>query len=152
MANQSILSLTLKQMRYTVAAAEFGNVTAAAAQLHVSQPSISMAIAAVEAHYGRRLFARQRGQGMTLTVFGRSFVAEAREIQELYLSGQKVEAMRRVPEALLDAVTVAGPPARIRERLRTCADAGVTSLLASVHAESQGQRLSTLEVLAGAGV
>ena len=77
MPNQLILSLTLKQIRYTVAAADFGNVTAAAVQLHVSQPSVSMAIAAVEAHYGRRLFARHRGQGMTLSSFGRRFVAEA---------------------------------------------------------------------------
>ena len=67
-------------MRYTVAAAECGNVTAAAAQLHVSQPSVSMAIAAVEAHYGRKLFARQRGQGMMLTAFGRCFVTEARGV------------------------------------------------------------------------
>jgi DNA-binding transcriptional LysR family regulator len=80
MRNQSILSLTLKQIRYTVAAAEFGNVTAAAARLHVSQPSVSMAIAAVEGHYGRNLFARYRGQGMMLTSFGRRFVAEARAV------------------------------------------------------------------------
>ena len=80
MANQSILSLTLKQIRYTLAAADFGNVTAAAAQLHVSQPSVSMAIAAVEAYYGRRLFARSRGHGMALTTFGRRFVAEARAV------------------------------------------------------------------------
>jgi DNA-binding transcriptional LysR family regulator len=80
MRNQSILSLTLKQIRYTVAAAEFGNVTVAAARLHVSQPSVSMAIAAVEGHYGRKLFARYRGQGMMLTSFGRRFVAEARAV------------------------------------------------------------------------
>jgi DNA-binding transcriptional LysR family regulator len=80
MPNHSILSLTLKQMRYTVAAAELGNVTAAAARLHVSQPSVSMAIAAVEAHFGRKLFARHRGQGMTPTTFGRRFVAEARGV------------------------------------------------------------------------
>lgn len=80
MSNQSILSLTLKQMRYAVAAADIGNVTAAALQLHVSQPSVSMAIAAIEAQYDRRLFARQRGQGMILTAFGRSFVKEARAV------------------------------------------------------------------------
>ena len=80
MLNQSILSLTLKQLRYTVAAAECSNASLAAARLHVSQPSVSMAIAAVEAHYGRRLFARRRGQGMTLTSFGRRFVIEARAV------------------------------------------------------------------------
>jgi len=63
-----------------------------------------------------------------------------------------VEAIKRVPDALVDAVTIAGPPARIRERLRACAEAGVTAVLASIHAESQAQRLATLEVLAGAAV
>src|SRR5689334_4062851 len=80
--NQSKLSLTLKQIRYTVAAAELGNVTTAATQLHVSQPSISTAIAAVESRYGRKLFARQRGRGMILTAFGRTFVTEARALLE----------------------------------------------------------------------
>jgi DNA-binding transcriptional LysR family regulator len=80
MQNQRALSLTLKQMRYTVTAADLGNVTLAAAHLRVSQPSVSMAIAAVEAHYGRKLFVRSRGQGMTLTTFGRRFVAQARGV------------------------------------------------------------------------
>jgi DNA-binding transcriptional LysR family regulator len=80
MANQEILSLTLKQLRYVVASAETENITAAASTLHVSQPSLSMAIRAVEAHYGRKLFARQQGQGVRLTSFGRTFVREARLI------------------------------------------------------------------------
>lgn len=80
MADQKIQSLTLKQLRYAVAAAEAGNVTAAAGQLHVSQPSISMAIAAIEAQLGRKLFVRRKGQGVTITSFGRSFVREARAV------------------------------------------------------------------------
>ncbi|MGE0210563.1 MAG: LysR family transcriptional regulator [Parvibaculaceae bacterium] len=80
MANQENLSLTLKQLRYVVASADHRNITAAALALHVSQPSLSMAIAAVEAQYGRKLFARQQGQGVAPTAFGRSFVAEARAI------------------------------------------------------------------------
>ena len=80
MAHQETLSLTLRQLRYVVAAADHRNVTAAAAQLNVSQPSLSMAIASVESHYGRRLFARRKGQGVALTAFGRSFVAQARAI------------------------------------------------------------------------
>ncbi len=80
MVDQKIQSLTLKQLRYAVAAAEAGNVTAAAGQLHVSQPSISMAIAAIEAQLGRKLFVRRKGQGVTITSFGRSFVREARAV------------------------------------------------------------------------
>ena len=70
MAHQEILSLTLKQLRYAVAAADAGNVTQAAESLHVSQPSISVAIAQIEAHYGRKLFVRHKGEGVELTSFG----------------------------------------------------------------------------------
>jgi F420-dependent oxidoreductase-like protein len=45
------------------------------------------------------------------------FEAEAHEIQELYLSGRKGEAMMAVPGALIDATALVGPRARIKERL-----------------------------------
>ena len=51
---QKFKSLTLKQIAYTLAAAEEGKVTAAARKLHVSQPAISSAIAALEQHYTDR--------------------------------------------------------------------------------------------------
>ncbi len=80
MVDQKIKSLTLKQLRYAVAAADLGNVTAAGSRLRVSQPSISMAIAAIEAQYGRKLFVRRKGQGIAVTAFGRNFVREARAV------------------------------------------------------------------------
>ncbi|QYX58370.1 LysR family transcriptional regulator [Roseovarius sp. SCSIO 43702] len=76
--NQYFKSLTLRQMAYAVAAADHGNVTRAAQRLNVSQPAISAAIAALEAHYGARLFSRAAGQGVTLTPFGMRAVAEMR--------------------------------------------------------------------------
>lgn len=90
MAHQETLSITLKQLRYVVAAADHRNITAAAAALNVSQPSLSMAIAAVEAQYGRKLFARLQGQGVALTSFGRSFVAEARVLLSQALALQRL--------------------------------------------------------------
>lgn len=80
MVNQNFLSLTLRQLRYAVTAAELQNVTKAAERLHVSQPSISVAIAAIEAQYGRKLFVRRPGQGIVLTAFGRNFVRESRAV------------------------------------------------------------------------
>lgn len=74
------MSLTLRQLRYAVAAATHGNVTAAAQALRVAQPSISAAIQQLEAALGRDLFIRQRGQGVALTPFGRSVVAKARRV------------------------------------------------------------------------
>ena len=80
MKHQEILSLTLKQLRYAVAAADAGNVTKAAESLHVSQPSISVAIAQIEAHYGRQLFVRRKGEGVSPTAFGNSFIRAARQL------------------------------------------------------------------------
>ena len=49
-----MLSISLKQYSYLVAAADHGNLTAAAAALHVSQPAISVAVAAMEAHFNQK--------------------------------------------------------------------------------------------------
>jgi alkanesulfonate monooxygenase SsuD/methylene tetrahydromethanopterin reductase-like flavin-dependent oxidoreductase (luciferase family) len=39
-------------------------------------------------------------------------------VQDLYLAGKKGEAAAVVPEALVDACHLVGPPARIRDRLQ----------------------------------
>ena len=79
------------------------------------------------------------------------FKEEARDIQDLYLTGKKLEAIRRVPDTLVDAITIVGPPAYVRERIEAWSSAGVTLLLATVHGKTQGDRLRTLEILAAAG-
>lgn len=71
-------SLTIKQLVYALAVGDHGNVTAAARQLNVSQPAVSSAIAALERHYGMKLFSRQPAQGVTLTPFGIKVMSEAR--------------------------------------------------------------------------
>jgi F420-dependent oxidoreductase-like protein len=78
------------------------------------------------------------------------FADDARTLQELYLGGKQLEAIRRVPDSLVDAISVAGPAAYVRERLEVWASAGVTTLLASVHGKTQADRLRTLEMLAAA--
>lgn len=72
-----MIPFSLRQLDHVVAAARHENVTAAARALHVSQPSISASIARIERHYGRPLFVRHTGQGVSLTPFGRQFVREA---------------------------------------------------------------------------
>ena len=74
------MALTLAQLRYLVAVARHGSVTAAARALNVSQPSISVAIDNVEDTLGQKLFVRQRGSGIALTSFGRSAVAKAKQV------------------------------------------------------------------------
>ncbi|MEE8172523.1 MAG: LLM class F420-dependent oxidoreductase [Alphaproteobacteria bacterium] len=59
----------------------------------------------------------------------------AEKIQQLYLTGKKAEAEAEVPEELIDAIALVGPPARIKERLAVWQDASkhgkVSSLLLS---------------------
>lgn len=75
-----MLHVTLKQLRYFVAAGEQGSVTRAAEQLHVSQPSISAAIAHLEDLAGIQLFVRHHAQGLTLTPGGTQFLSRARAL------------------------------------------------------------------------
>ncbi len=56
------------------------------------------------------------------------FEAEAAEIQDLYLSGDKGAAMARVPAELIDAVALVGPRERVRERLAIWRDSPITTL------------------------
>ena len=68
--------MNLRQYEYALAVAEEGTITAAAEHLGVAQPSLSQQIGALEKQLGVRLFARTP-QGMTPTVAGRAFLAEA---------------------------------------------------------------------------
>jgi F420-dependent oxidoreductase-like protein len=57
------------------------------------------------------------------------FEAEARRVQELFLAGQRAEAAAAVPDALADEISLAGSPARIRDRLQAWKASPVTTLL-----------------------
>lgn len=70
---------TLRQLEYIVAVHQLGAFGLAAEMLHVSQPSLSNQIAAVEADLGVRLFTRGRG-GTRATAKGLEFVHRARRI------------------------------------------------------------------------
>lgn len=70
---------TLRQLEYIVAVHQLGSFSLAADTLHVSQPSLSSQIAAVEADLGVRLFKRGRG-GTQATAKGLECVHRARRI------------------------------------------------------------------------
>ena len=76
------MDFTLKQLRYFVAAAEAGGLTAASRELAVSQPSLSAAIGQLEARFGVQLFLRRKAQGLSLTPSGRFFLLSARRLLE----------------------------------------------------------------------
>ena len=74
------MNYTLKHLRYFAAAAEAGSVTGAAEASHVSQPSVSAAIAHLEDVFGIQLFVRHHAQGLSLTPAGRRLYASARDL------------------------------------------------------------------------
>ena len=54
---------------------------------------------------------------------------EAGKIQDLYLGGNKSEAMAMVPDRLVDAVALVGPKERIADRLKAWKDSPVKTIL-----------------------
>lgn len=61
---------TLRQLEYFVAVGKAGSIAAASDQLNVSSPSISAAIAQLEAELGVSLFVREHARGLALTKAG----------------------------------------------------------------------------------
>lgn len=57
------------------------------------------------------------------------YADEARRIQELFLSGRREEAVRAVPDAFADEISLVGPRQRIAERLELWRRGPVTDLL-----------------------
>jgi F420-dependent oxidoreductase-like protein len=62
--------------------------------------------------------------------FGRlGYEAEVAKIQELYLSGRKLEAMGAVPTAMVEDIALVGPAAKIRDELPRWESTVITSLI-----------------------
>ena len=86
--------MELRHLRYFVAVAEAGSLTAAAARkLHTSQPSLSRQIRDLEDEVGAQLLTR-RARGIELTPAGRAFLDHARSV--LSQVEAAAEAARRI--------------------------------------------------------
>jgi F420-dependent oxidoreductase-like protein len=57
------------------------------------------------------------------------FEAEAQKIQDLFLDGKKGEAIAAVPDALVDALHLVGPPERIRDRFQVWKESKVGTMI-----------------------
>ncbi len=53
----------------------------------------------------------------------------AREIQDLYLSGNQLEAIGKVPDDLVDAITLVGPEERVKDRLAAWKESPASGLI-----------------------
>ncbi|MFC0112443.1 LysR family transcriptional regulator [Kibdelosporangium aridum] len=71
---------TLRQLEFLVAVADSGGMTAAATRCHVSQSTVSLAIAELERVLEVRLVIRGSGRRSDLTDAGRQVAAEARAV------------------------------------------------------------------------
>jgi DNA-binding transcriptional LysR family regulator len=86
--------MTLAQLKSFVLVARLGSVTAAAAELEVTEPAVSVAVTALRRELGDELFVRS-GRGIALTPGGRRLAALAGEIL-----GLAEQARRSVPDAV----------------------------------------------------
>lgn len=74
----------------------------------------------------------------------------AREIQDLYLSGQQRDAAAKVPFEFIDRTSLLGPVDRIASRLREYADSGVTTLAVTLFTGDAESGVETLRNVAEA--
>ncbi|MFD2205662.1 LysR family transcriptional regulator [Kiloniella antarctica] len=83
-----MLYTTLRQLEYVVAIANAQSLTDAAQSLNVSQPALSVALTQVEQRQGQKIFIRRKGTPISLTSFGRTFVADA---EALLVDAERLE-------------------------------------------------------------
>lgn len=76
------LRFTLRQLEYFIAVGEAGSIALAAEKVNVTAPSMSSAIAQLEAGFGVQLFTRRHAQGSVLTPTGERFIEQARVVLE----------------------------------------------------------------------
>ncbi|MBQ4496815.1 MAG: LysR family transcriptional regulator [Spirochaetaceae bacterium] len=73
--------MTLQQLKYAVAVAECGNVTAASQKMFISQPSLTNAVHELEKEIGITIFSRTN-KGVVVTNEGDEFLGYARQVLE----------------------------------------------------------------------
>lgn len=93
------MRITLKHLEYFVATAEAGSIKLAAEQISISAPSISSAIAHLEAELRVQLFIRRHAQGLTLTPAGKRIARDSKLVL------RQAEALYSVAGELRDSIT-----------------------------------------------
>ncbi len=77
------------------------------------------------------------------------FGDEAEKVQDLWYEGKHEEAIKAVPDALVDEISLVGPKERIKERLQDWKKSPVTSLMIG-HRDHFETSVETMEFLADA--
>jgi LysR family transcriptional regulator, benzoate and cis,cis-muconate-responsive activator of ben and cat genes len=106
--------MELRHLRYFAAVAEAGSLTAAAAQLHMSQPPLSVAISRLEADLGVALLVRTP-RGVEPTSAGRYLLdASSRVLGDV---DDIVSALRRFGSGVAGSITMAAVPVLMWHRV-----------------------------------
>lgn len=136
-------------MEYLLAVAETGSTAAAARLLHVSQPSISVAIGLFEDHFGEPLFLRQSGQGMLTTPFGRIQLDRLKALRSLADSIFSAGHGDQPHTLTLGVYSTLGPryaPDLIRRFTQACPGSTVTLLEDDIAALVHGLETGRLDL------
>lgn len=80
--------ISRRQVRYFLAVAQAGQVSAAARLINVSQSTVTLAIKDLETHLGTALFTRDP-RGFFLTEAGHKFLAHARDIEASFTAAER---------------------------------------------------------------
>ncbi len=90
-----------------------------------------------------------RRQNFYNNLVGRyGFERSARQVQDLYLAGEKTEAGAALPDELIDMITLCGPRQVVRDRIGAFRDAGVGTLMVTPMALSGQDRIEQLRAVA----
>ncbi len=127
--------MTLAQLHSFVLVARHGSVKAAAAELEVTEPAVSVAVAALRKELGDELFVRE-GRGIALTPGGRRLAALATEIL-----GLAEQARRSVHDS-------PGQPRRIQVAAAGIVAEHIGPLIDAFSARDDGLEVS-IETVAG---
>jgi DNA-binding transcriptional LysR family regulator len=105
------MSFRRGHLRYFVTVAEEGQITRAAAKLHIAQPALSHAIAQLESELGVQLLARHP-RGVTLTAAGEAFLPKAREaLAKAQEAAVAAQALARGVRGVVELGFIGPPPA-----------------------------------------
>jgi DNA-binding transcriptional LysR family regulator len=100
--------MEVRQLRWFIAVAEAGSLSAAAREGHISQPALSVIIAQLERDLGARLLDRGR-DGVKLTAAGSAVIGIARRmIDDAELAGIAARAARDTQQEVRLAITDPG--------------------------------------------
>lgn len=141
--------MTLRHLNIFVAVADYGSMSAAAAHLYLSQPTVSQAIRELEKHYNGLLFERL-GKKLYLTERGKLLLPRARELvhqfeetEELMLNQGQSSTLK-----LGSTITVGTclTPFLIPELQKSCPEVKVSSYVSNTREIEQKLLRSELDV------